>query len=79
MAIVCQRAPDEEHETVLEDFFHAGTLDYASAQLGELIELRSRIPTVLEVFMDRPAILSPFADKAAAITAISGAGNPSPA
>ena len=76
VAIVRLQAPYEQRETMFENFFHAGSLDYSEDQLEELAALCRTVPTVLDVFLDRPAILTPLARKAAAITANFGAGNP---
>jgi beta-glucosidase len=76
VAIVRLQAPYEQRATMFENFFHAGSLDYPEEQLDELAALCRTVPTVLDVFLDRPAILTPLARKAAAITANFGAGNP---
>jgi len=76
VAIVRLQAPYEQRETMFENFFHAGSLDYPAEQLAELTTLCRTVPTILDVFLDRPAILTPLAGEAAAITANFGAGNP---
>ncbi|WP_026553948.1 glycoside hydrolase family 3 protein [Arthrobacter sp. 35W] len=76
VAIVRLQAPYEERGTMFENFFHAGSLDYPADQLEELTTLCRTVPTVLDVFLDRPAILTPLVGEAAAITANFGAGAP---
>ncbi|ALE04538.1 beta-glucosidase (plasmid) [Arthrobacter sp. ERGS1:01] len=76
VAIVRLQAPYEQRETMFENFFHAGSLDYPAEQIAELTALCRTVPTVLDVFLDRPAILTPLAGEAAAITANFGAGSP---
>lgn len=73
VAIVRLQAPFEQRETMFENFFHAGSLDYPAEQLQELTTLCRTVPTVLDVFLDRPAILTPLVGEAAAITANFGA------
>jgi beta-glucosidase len=73
VAIVRLQAPYEQRATMFENFFHAGSLDYPADQLKELTALCRTVPTVLDVFLDRPAILTPLAGEAAAITANFGA------
>ncbi len=74
VAIVRLQAPFEQRDTMFENFFHAGSLDYPAEQIEELVALCGTVPTVIDVFLDRPAILTPLADVAAAITANFGAG-----
>ncbi|MGA7206021.1 MAG: glycoside hydrolase family 3 N-terminal domain-containing protein [Specibacter sp.] len=73
VAIVRLQAPYEQRETMFENFFHAGSLDYPAEQLEQLTKLCRTVPTVLDVFLDRPAILTPLAGQAAAIMANFGA------
>ncbi|MFJ6416203.1 glycoside hydrolase family 3 protein [Paeniglutamicibacter sp. NPDC091659] len=74
VAIVRLQAPFEQRDTMFENFFHAGSLDYPAEQIEELAALCGTVPTVIDVFLDRPAILTPLAEEAAAITANFGAG-----
>ena len=71
-------APFEQRETMFENFFHAGSLDFPAEQIEDLVVLRSTVPTVVDVFLDRPAILTPMVEDAYAITAIFGTGNHAP-
>ncbi|GAA1496403.1 glycoside hydrolase family 3 protein [Paeniglutamicibacter kerguelensis] len=75
VAIVRLQAPYEQRETMFENFFHAGSLDYPAEQLEGLVALCGMVPTVIDVFLDRPAILTPLVGEAAAITANFGAGS----
>jgi len=75
VALVRLQAPYEQRATMFENFFHAGSLDYPATQLETLTALCRTVPTVLDVFLDRPAILTPLAGDAAAILANFGAGS----
>ncbi|MFF5790817.1 glycoside hydrolase family 3 C-terminal domain-containing protein [Paeniglutamicibacter sp. NPDC012692] len=75
VAIVRLQAPFEQRDTMFENFFHAGSLDYPADQLEGLVALCGTVPTVIDVFLDRPAILTPLVGEAAAITANFGASS----
>jgi beta-glucosidase len=62
------RAPYEERGTYfLESRFHAGRLDFAPGTLARVAELSRVTPVILDVYLDRPAILGSLADDAAAV------------
>jgi len=69
VAILRLQAPWEERPTVFENFFHAGSLDFAEATVAHVREVAASVPTVVDVFLDRPAILTPLVDDVAAIVA----------
>jgi len=73
VAILRVQAPWEERPTVFENFFHAGSLDFAEAFVAHVRAVAASVPTVVDVFLDRPAILTPFVDEVAALVANWGA------
>ncbi|MFV0373370.1 glycoside hydrolase family 3 protein [Microbacterium sp.] len=73
IAIVRLQAPFEQRSTVFENFFHAGPLDFTEDTLAHVREVAAAVPTVVDVFLDRPAILEPIVAVAAAVTANWGA------
>lgn len=73
VAVLRLAAPYEQRPTVFENFFHSGTLDFPDDTVAHIREVASVVPTVVDVFLDRPAILTPFADGLAALTANWGA------
>ncbi|MFF2053464.1 glycoside hydrolase family 3 protein [Leifsonia sp. NPDC058194] len=72
-ALVRLHAPYEQRATMFENFFHAGSLDFAPETVDEVLAIARAVPTVVQVFLDRPAILTPFAGEVAAISADFGA------
>ncbi|WP_395245653.1 glycoside hydrolase family 3 protein [Agromyces sp. MMS24-K17] len=73
VAILRLQAPFEERSTMFENFFHAGSLDFPEAVVAHVREVAAAVPTVVDVFLDRPAILTPFAGDVAALVANYGA------
>jgi beta-glucosidase len=69
VAILRLQAPWEERPTVFENFFHAGSLDFTEATIAHVREVAASVPTIVDVFLDRPAILTPLVDDVAAIVA----------
>lgn len=72
-AILRLQAPYEQRASAFENFFHAGSLDFPAEVLAHVAEVSSSVPTVVDMFLDRPAILSPIVDAASAVVANWGA------
>ncbi|WP_022888542.1 glycoside hydrolase family 3 protein [Agromyces italicus] len=75
VAILRLAAPFEERPTFFENFFHSGSLDFPEERLAHLREIADAVPTVVDVFLDRPAILTPIVDEVAALTGNWGASD----
>jgi beta-glucosidase len=73
VALVRLHAPYEQRTTMFENFFHAGSLDFAKETVDEVLAVARAVPTVVQVFLDRPAILTPIAGDVAAISVDYGA------
>jgi beta-glucosidase len=68
VAILRLRAPYEARNTYfLEARFHAGRLDFDDATLTSVAGLSRIMPVVVDLYLDRPAILGVLAEDAAAI------------
>ncbi len=76
LAILRLQAPYEQRGTMFENFFHAGSLDFPDETIAHVREVAAVVPTVVDVFLDRPAILTPLVEAGVAITANWGAGAP---
>ncbi|GAA0423318.1 glycoside hydrolase family 3 protein [Leifsonia naganoensis] len=72
-AIVRTHAPFEVRATTFENFFHQGSLDFTQEAVEHLRTIAAAVPTIVDVHLDRPAILTPFVDAPAAIVANYGA------
>lgn len=68
-ALVRIEAPFEPRGEGFESFFHAGSLEFKQSQIDHLNALAATVPTILGVYLDRPAILTPLVEQAAAVVA----------
>ncbi len=73
VAIVRLAAPWEPRSTAFENFFHAGSLEFDPELVTHLSDLAAEAPLVVDVFLDRPAILTPIVPSAAALLGNFGA------
>jgi len=69
VAILRLQAPFEERATFFENFFHAGSLDFPAEVIAHVADIAAQVPTVVDVFLDRPAILGPIVEAAHAVAA----------
>lgn len=74
LAVLRIAAPFETRATAFENYFHAGSMEYTAEQLDHVAAIARTVPTVVDVFLDRPAILAPIVEHAAAVIANWGAG-----
>jgi beta-glucosidase len=74
VAVVRIRAPFEPRNgNFIEALFHAGPLAFAGDDIAWLLELMRRVPTVVDIYLDRAAVIPEVADGAAALLASFGA------
>lgn len=66
-AIVRTSAPFEERDGLFESFMHAGDLDFKEPERSRLIELASKAPLILDIYLDRPAVFPEIAGQSAAV------------
>ncbi|MBE7187603.1 glycoside hydrolase family 3 protein [Jatrophihabitans endophyticus] len=62
VAILRIVAPWEQRTGELDFFFHAGSLDFTPDQVEHIRAIAAAAPTVVDVYLDRPAILTPLQD-----------------
>jgi beta-glucosidase len=72
-AIIRVNAPFEPREGFVESLFHHGDLDFKSPQKEELIKLMETVPTIVNIYVDRPAVIPEIAEKSAGLIANFGA------
>lgn len=73
VAVLRLHAPFEQRDTAFENFFHAGSLAFSDETVAHVRDIAAQVPTVVDVLLDRPAILTPVVEVAAAVTANWGA------
>lgn len=66
VAIIRLQAPYEPKEG-FEGLFHGGTLEFDADTIAHVQAVIATVPTVIDVFLERPAILTPFLDAAALV------------
>jgi beta-glucosidase len=76
LAILRLQAPYEPRDSQpLEQFFHAGDLRFPPAELARILAIASRTPTIIDIYLDRPAVIPELAEAAAGLLANFGAGD----
>jgi beta-glucosidase len=75
VAILRLKAPFAPGGTGFESFFHNGSLAFTSEETEHVVSIAQAVPTVIDIYLDRPAIVTDFVDEAAAIVANFGAGD----
>jgi beta-glucosidase len=73
LAIIRLDCPFQTREGLLESFFHAGDLDFKYPERERILALLERIPTIVDIHLDRPAVIPEIATKCAALLADFGA------
>ncbi len=75
VALLRVGAPFEPRTEGFEAFFHAGSLEFPVAEQDHILALAARLPVVLDLFLDRPAVVAPFAGRVAALVGDFGASD----
>ena len=67
VALLRIKAPYEPRPGGFEAHFHAGSLEYSQAEKSRQAAIFSAVPTIVDVYLDRPAIIPEIVRKAAAL------------
>ncbi|HEY2675054.1 MAG TPA: glycoside hydrolase family 3 N-terminal domain-containing protein [Rugosimonospora sp.] len=67
VAILRCKAPYEHRPGPIESYFHAGSLDFPREELNRILAIAGTVPSVVDVYLDRPAVLTPLATHAATL------------
>jgi beta-glucosidase len=73
LAVLRINAPYEPRPGGFESFFHAGSLEFAPGERERIVAICRRVPTIVALFLDRPAIVPEIAEAAAALLVEFGA------
>lgn len=73
IAVIRLLSPWEHRDDLfLEKHFHAGSLDFPPGLISRLQSLAERVPLIIDVRLDRPAVLTPLAGFASALVGTFG-------
>ncbi|MFK3679811.1 glycoside hydrolase family 3 protein [Microbacterium sp. NPDC090218] len=72
LAVLRIAAPYEQREGMLEQGFHSGDLEFPAEEVARIADIAARVPTVIDVFLDRPAVLTPLAALGVTLTGTFG-------
>ncbi|KRC59168.1 hypothetical protein ASE14_15440 [Agromyces sp. Root81] len=72
LAVLRLEAPFDASDDPFEAAFHSGSLEFPSAERERIFAICDRVPTVVDVFLDRPAVLTGLPERTAALLATFG-------
>jgi beta-glucosidase len=76
LAILRLKTPFEHRDNeFLESMFHAGDLDFKSPELERILGILHRVPTIIDIYLDRPAVIPEISSAAAGLLANFGASD----
>lgn len=73
VAILRLSTPFEKRRGLLERFFHTGDLDFKGKEKERLLKILKTVPTIVDIYLERPAVIPEIAEKSAALLANFGA------
>ncbi len=75
-AVLRLRAPYEARDrNLLERLFHSGDLDFKEPEKGRILSLLRTVPTIVDIFLERPAVVPEIAAEAIGLLADFGAND----
>ncbi|MCE9644399.1 MAG: glycoside hydrolase family 3 C-terminal domain-containing protein [Chloroflexi bacterium] len=75
VAILRLNSPYEKRRGMMEGYFHAGDLDFKGAEKKRILDILDQVPTVLDIYLERPAVIPEIAARSAALLGNFGAGD----
>jgi len=75
LAILRLSAPYEPRQGFLESRFHAGDLAFPEEEKARILNILAQVPTIVDVYLDRPAVIPEIAAKSAGLLANFGASD----
>jgi beta-glucosidase len=74
-AILRLGTPFEPRPGFLEGLFHTGSLEFAPEEKSRILGVMDTVPTIVDIFLERPAVIPEIAQKAAALLGSFGAND----
>jgi beta-glucosidase len=76
LAILRLQCPWEQRDgDFLERLFHAGDLDFKEPEKSRILAILAQVPTIVDIYLDRPAVIPEIAEQSAALLANFGASD----
>ena len=74
-AIIRLQTPYEKREGFLDGLFHAGDLDFKGPDLAHIMEVCGKVSTIVDIYLDRPAVIPEITAQSIALIADFGAAD----
>jgi beta-glucosidase len=74
-AILRLGTPFEPRPGFLEMMFHTGSLEFTPEEKQRLLGIMEKVPTIVDIFLERPAVIPEIAQKASALLGSFGAND----
>jgi beta-glucosidase len=75
VAILRLSTPYENRKGFMERFFHAGDLGFKEPEKRRILGILNQVPTIVDIYLERPAVIPEIAEKSAALLANFGAND----
>lgn len=75
IAILRLNTPYEKRKGLMEGYFHAGELDFKEPEKARILNILKQVPTVVDIYLERPAVIPEIVEKSAALLANFGASD----
>ena len=76
IAILRLQAPFEPDEGgIVASLFHKGDLNFTDKDLARTLNILQQVPTIVDIYLDRPAVIPEIAEHSAALLANFGASD----
>ena len=68
-AIIRIATPFQPRKGFVESLFHHGDLDFKDQEKRKILDLLNMVPTIVDIYLDRPAVIPEIAEKSAGLVA----------
>ena len=75
IAILRLNTPFEPRTSFAERQFHAGKLDFDAEELSRILEICKDVPTIVDIYLERPAVIPEIAEQCTALLTSFGASD----
>jgi beta-glucosidase len=75
VAMLRLRAPFQPRQGSIRSFFHQGDLDFKGEDKARILAILDAVPTVVDTYLDRPAVIPEIAQRSTALLANFGAND----